>query len=289
MKKIIVDINGGLGNQMFQYAILLKLASYDKLNVEAYVREYSMFIHNGFELEKIFDIRVPQVKGFKKFLSKVFFRKTSIIYKLVNDELIGYVNLSQKLSGKTYLMGYWQSEKYFDVISSEIRAAYSFRPFETSKNKELSKELQKNEYVSIHIRRGDFLKSTSLINLTRTSYYSNAISKIKSLVVDPKFVVFSDDIDWCRKNMGLPIDTIYVDWNNSNQSFRDMQLMTICSHNIISNSTFSWWGAWLNKNPNKIVICPEVFIINKVKHNKDLCAREWIKIGTKAIGKGSSK
>ena len=163
-----------------------------------------------------------------------------------------------------YLIGYWQTERYFYPIRWEILKAFTFPSFEPgSKNESLGKELQQENSVALHIRRGDYLEIGNTSGICTIDYYKKAIAHIKEKVSPKVYSVFSDDIDWCIGQFGAIIsdsDIRYVNWNKGKESFRDMQLMSLCKHNIIANSSFSWWGAWLNQNPEKIVIAPSLWM-----------------------------
>jgi hypothetical protein len=122
--------------------------------------------------------------------------------------------------------------------------------------------------ISIHVRRGDYLNHESYKNICGLNYYCSAIRYIKTLIMDPFFIVFSDDILWCKENLNnILSDTsvIYVDWNTGKESYKDMQLISNCKHNIIANSSFSWWGAWLNTFPNKIIIAPKKWLNTNIE------------------------
>jgi hypothetical protein len=142
------------------------------------------------------------------------------------------------------------------------------------------KKIENNNSVSIHVRRGDFFKNKKRIqrygNICTNSYYKKAINIIKHKINDPIFLVFSDDIDWAKQNF-TGSNFIFVDWNKGKSSYRDMHLMSLCKHNIIANSTFSWWGSWLNNNENKVVISPSK-MNNKHKDFSQLFPEKWVRI-----------
>ena len=130
--------------------------------------------------------------------------------------------------------------------------------------------------ISIHVRRGDYLKNPQYFDICNTVYYRKAIGLIKEKTDNARFYVFSDDIQWVKENLELPQNTVYVNWNMKTDSWQDMCLMSHCRHHIIANSTFSWWGAWLNKNEKKIVICPKMF--SRTENLVNVMPDEWIKI-----------
>lgn len=145
-------------------------------------------------------------------------------------------------------------------------------------NLELAKLITAKESVSLHIRRGDYLTAENSIfqNICTPTYYKNAVSYMNSNVVNPYYFIFSNDIEWCKNNLNLDNIT-FVDWNIGVNSYKDMQLMSLCKHNIIANSSFSWWGAWLNNNPNKVVCVPKRWYNNKATVYGE-CPDSWVRI-----------
>ena len=287
----IVKIIGGLGNQMFQYALYIAL--HKTFPEESIAIDTSCFhgynLHNGFELNKIFPIQANEA-SFKNIIKVGYYypnyhlwqigrhllpkRKNICLEKkdLSYDESI----LTQK--GNRYFDGYWQNEKYFNIYRHDVLKNFTFKPFDDEANLKLSDLIKKNKSVSIHVRRGDYTNNTLYKGICDIEYYKNAIKKAKDLTTPNLFCIFSNDITWCKKNLYQFIDApiIYVNWNFNDNSFKDMQLMTYCNINIIANSSFSWWGAWLNCNPDKIVIAPKTWI--NLKNNKFSLPQSWTKI-----------
>ena len=280
----------GLGNQMFQYAFYKKLKKKYK-NVYGNLNFYQKNkIHNGYELKKIFNIDIEKDKKENNFfngaIKKNIFQR--IINKVLNSlniilyiEKWGEKNIN-KIIGKKfirYYFGWWQSEKYFKDIAAEIKGEFKFQEFKNEKNIDLKNKILNSNSISIHVRRGDYLNNIYLGGLTPLSYYENAIEYILQKVKEPSFYIFSNDIEWCKQNLKLDYPVYYIDWNKGEESFRDMQLMSLCKHNIIPNSSFSWWGAWLNSNPNKIVIAPQKWFNDCLKWNySNIVPETWIKI-----------
>lgn len=269
----IVNILGGLGNQMFQYALALALEKHFSELTEIRIdpRPFRGYpIHNGYELKRIFDVKIPEatVREVTKIAYPFFnYRLWQLCRFLPKRKTIKYewksMAYDERVFANThdeYLIGYWQTERYFHAIRQSVLKAFAFPPFEVgSINANLEKELQQLHSVSIHIRRGDYLKISNTSGICTIDYYHKAISKLKKLITPDVYVIFSDDIEWCREQFGSAIgdkEIIFVNWNKGKDSYRDMQLMSLCKHNIIANSSFSWWGAWLNQNPDKIVIAP---------------------------------
>ena len=271
----IVNILGGLGNQMFQYALALAIKNRCEDNVRIDPRAFRGYpIHNGYELKRIFKVSIPEatvgevMKVAYPFLNyriwqlcRLLPKRKSMRYEWKSMAYNERVFTNAKTE---YLIGYWQTERYFYPIRWEILKAFTFPSFEPgSKNESLGKELQQENSVALHIRRGDYLEIGNTSGICTIDYYKKAIAHIKEKVSPKVYSVFSDDIDWCIGQFGAIIsdsDIRYVNWNKGKESFRDMQLMSLCKHNIIANSSFSWWGAWLNQNPEKIVIAPSLWM-----------------------------
>lgn len=166
-----------------------------------------------------------------------------------------------------YYLGYWQTEKYFSDIRSKILEAFTFPPLaEDNKNQVTIESIRRKNSISIHVRRGDYMKIGNTQGICTPDYYVKALKMMLEKTKPDVFLVFSDGIEWCKENLSeyfgdTPV--VYVDWNTGPESFRDIQLMSNCKHNIIANSSFSWWGAWLNQNGSKIVIAPSRWMNNK--------------------------
>lgn len=283
----IIKILGGLGNQMFQYAFYLSMANRFK-HVKADINHFENYdLHNGFEIEKVFGVKINKASSF---LVKIFdkensawkYRKLRRIMGTKNavlDEKKEFVFDNDILNNAKNLMyrGYWQNEKYFLEISDKIRSAFTFQKPLVAENLKISKLIQKTESVSLHIRRGDYVGHSLLGGICDLNYYKNAISIIYGKVAKPTFFVFSNDITWCKQNLKIEAAN-YISWNQGSDSYKDMQLMSLCKHNVIANSSFSWWGAWLNNNQNKIVIAPKRWTNDPNYDDTDICPHSWIKI-----------
>ena len=286
----IVSLNNGLGNQMFQFAFYLLIKN--KYNNDIVKLDTSWFqffdAHNGYELEKIFHIEAPYsiqkenvflFSGFGLFgriKRKFFWKRSSEIIESKSQQFYFSNDLYGKEGQNNYYLGFWQSYKYFESISNLVQRNFTFPSLTENKNLELYSLIESNKAktVSIHVRRGDYLKNKDLLESCNLDYYKNAIKKIEEVVEEPLYLIFSNDMNWCKENLKL-FNAKYIDWNTSHQAYRDMQLMSLCANNIIANSTFSWWGAFLNSNDNKTVIAPKYWIDGEAK---DLIPKDWIRI-----------
>jgi hypothetical protein len=299
---VIVKIWAGLANQMFQYALY---RSFKEKGKSAFVDTGTFTPKWDFEDISIADIfPMLKIENANPTLIKMFnIRREGIIGKAVykikrltklinyNARYIKEHNLSYNsflfdLDGDYYLEGFWQSQSYFENITDKIRDEFQFVPFKDKKNKKLENYLQKNNSVSVHVRKGpDYIKKSIVKGTCEVDYYKNAMQYISNNVDSPKFIVFSDNVAWCKKYLDF-CNPEYVDWNPSAGygNHFDMQLMSICKHNIIANSSYSWWGAWLNNNSSKIVIGPKDWfskqycIDNGVLDTKDIIPKSWVKL-----------
>lgn len=271
-----IDIFAGLGNQMFQYAFYLS-----KLHMGcAVVPDISLFrgskdpvMHNGFELKRVFNLN-SSVVFYSSFFSKYFIKfalMTNLNSMICRENYyLGYQEQWLR-SDKYHIYGYWQSERYFKDVADIVRKEFVFKDIDHH-NLALAQEMQDDsEYtsVSIHVRRGDYF--TYNLKVLDIDYYEKAVNYIKSKIQKPRFYFFSDDMQAAIEIAGkLGIDCIPVLLNSGVDSYKDMFLMSQCKHNIIANSSFSWWGAWLNNNESKIVITPS--------WGRDFKCEDWILI-----------
>jgi len=200
------------------------------------------------------------------------------------EQFFNYDKSIKKIPENVFLRGFWQSEKYFLGHRKAILEEFSFKNSFSDENMKIATRIQETTSISIHVRRGDYVsnpgacKTFASLNI---DYYQQAIRKINVNATNMLLVFFSDDIDWVKKNIigQLPNSYQYVivNINKRSESYNDMHLMSLCKHNIIANSSFSWWGAWLNQNPEKKVVAPKRwFLIDK--NTIDLYPKDWIKI-----------
>ena len=269
---IIVRVTGGLGNQMFQYAMYKSLENKGKLvKLDSKSFYETKKEHNGYELERIFDIKPnkPTKEDLEKFDENNISTLFKIKRKLFGDKKFVYdtkeyvFNKDVYKLKNSYLNGYWQSIKYFEGIENDIKKDFRFKNQLDNKNLEILNEIENSNSISIHIRRGDYMspENYNMYGCIATpTYYKKAIKVIEEKVENPTFFVFSNDMDWVKKNIQINSRVFYIDINSGNGSYKDMHLMSNCKHNIIENSSFSWWGAWFNENKNKIVIAPKKWI-----------------------------
>lgn len=296
---IIVKLMGGLGNQMFQYAAGRSLACRHnarlKLDISFLESDQKGVAARAYELRHLnisadiaTPIEVAEITGCGKNRIKtmlVLFQQITGLAKLKPSTFLErHFHFNQAfltVPDNTYLEGYWQSEKYFKEIEETIRREFVVRYPLEGKNLEISEKIKSVNSVSIHVRRGDYVTNpeTSRIHgVCGLEYYLESIKEVSKKVSDPHFFIFSDDMEWGKENLKTDYPVTYVDFNGPDNAYEDMRLMSLCRHNIIANSSFSWWGAWLNKNPEKIVIAPKRWF-NKLDINADdLIPETWIRL-----------
>jgi hypothetical protein len=291
----IVYLTGGLGNQMFQYAAGKALALRQnrelKIDVSHFQTPQSNETKREFELAKVFKHNfniatfsdIKQVLGFQilfhknPFLRRIWkrlpFKKNWVVEPHFSYWPAFFSNQKDCL-----IEGYWQSYKYFESYADNIRQSFNFKS-DAFKNFKLLKSIKGSNSVSIHIRRGDYVKNKTTAKfhgICEADYYLKAIELIRKEQNNIKFFVFSDDISAAKKILNGIEDVSFVEGAPSQHHF-DMMLMSNCKHHIIANSTFSWWGAWLNQNPQKIVIAPQKWFASGLP-DQDIIPETWLRM-----------
>lgn len=292
---IIVRLMGGLGNQMFQYALGKRIALLRNTNVKTDVSFLKDATYNHtirkFELD-VFSSNIQiatdsEVNNFssvqKSKIKKGIQRVLPFIfpYHTFGEPTHEYNALILTSPKNSLLIGYWQTEKYFLPIQDIIRKEFTFKRTLGGLNAKFADEIKSENSVSIHIRRGDYVhhSETSLFHgICTPEYYTAAIELIKSKVNNIHLYIFSDDMLWVKTNMEFDVPVTYIDDNSGDDSYIDMYLMSLCKHNIIANSSFSWWGAWLNNNPHKNVVAPSKWFNNTTVNINDVIPVGWHKL-----------
>jgi hypothetical protein len=289
---IVSHLLGGLGNQMFQYAVgrsrMLTLGTELKLHVADFA---GYGLHQGFELDRVFaapfslasENDVHSILGWRgcrqcrRLLKKRYFSALRGTRFIVEPGFQYWPDISC-IKDASYLMGYWQSEKYFTDIQDAIRSDFVFKGELSGQNAELAQCITKSNAVSLHVRRGDYAsnpRTNATHGLCSLDYYRTAICYLAEHIESPEFFIFSDDVPWARNNLNIPFPSTYVDHNKGKESYNDMRLMSLCRHHIIANSSFSWWGAWLNARTDKIVVAPRLWFANGTSTG-DLIPDNWL-------------
>ncbi|WP_321283955.1 alpha-1,2-fucosyltransferase [uncultured Vibrio sp.] len=288
---VIVRLQGGLGNQLYQYATGRAVAKrfgcpmfLDKRTIEpeAPARHYNL---------GVFNIQENFVKGYLAWmtrwvgsvrLGKYFttFWLPARNFHYLRDSEMGYDSrLFEDHAGPIALLGYWQCYRHFDSISNELRGELTFKQGPVGKNRDMMDELQSCNSVGVHVRRGDYTNFTQSLGLCDAGYYQKATQHLQLQIENPKFYVFTDDPHWAHTDLnlgGAPFQV--VDHNLGQADYEDMRLMSNCRHLIIANSSFSWWGAWLANHPGKIVIAPKNWFVHDEVPAEDRVPSAWLRM-----------
>jgi hypothetical protein len=291
---IISHIIGGLGNQMFQYAAGRALSLDRRASLYLDVQDFEGYaLHNGYELHRIFNIEtqlagnreLKKVLGWRalSFVRKKLFRKQLTRFRgenyFVDTQFTSWRQINE-VPEDCYLMGNWQTEHYFEKYKKTICADFSFKLPPVGRNAELAEDIRNSMAVSLHVRRGDIAANPASLafhGLCSLDYYRSAIEYVTARIAKPTFFIFSDDIPWVRENLHLEYPCQYIDHNKGKESYNDMRLMSLCRHHIIANSSFSWWGAWLNRNADKIVVAPQRWVAADFDYS-DIVPDAWVKL-----------
>jgi hypothetical protein len=296
-KTIITQLKGGLGNQMFRYAAGKALAAEKGFELQidisfliANSTDHGDFIARPYELgifpaitEKVIDIdKQHQPLLWRKVKRKLGIGSLSVpVYK---ETSFAFNNSFVEVEAPTVLDGDLQSEKYFKRHKELIRKSFRFQNLPSNDpNNALIDFAKKETVISVHVRRGDYLNAyNSAINgICSKDYYETTIKMMRDRFPDATFFFFSNDMEWVKQELTHLTDRCrFIEGNTSRNSWKDMYLMSVCKHNIIANSSFSWWGAWLNVNVNKTVIAPSRWFnsCNPFYNTSDLLPENWIKI-----------
>lgn len=293
---IVVQLIGGLGNQMFQYAAGRSLAhrldlplKLDLSKFEEYkLRNYKL---NHLSIEEYYatpddleSFSIPE-KGWER----LWYRVQNFVLpwhskKVIKQRKWSYDEGFHLIRNSCLLKGYWQSEKYFKNIEEIIRNEFQVKEEIDGTNKNYLEKINNSNSVSIHIRRGDYVTNpgtNKVHGFLGEEYYKKAIQYFESEIEAPEFFVFSDDIEWARENLRANNSIVFVDHNGEEKDYEDLRLMMNCKYHIIANSSFSWWGAWLGKYPEKKVIAPNQWYSEremKRRENVEIVPDRWIRL-----------
>jgi hypothetical protein len=298
---VVIKIMGGLGNQLFQYAMGRQLALRrgvparldaaffsNRSPVAHTLRPYELGIFSNLAIQPLNDAESQQLARTEQLPYRLYnkFRRmlglTPAFLYLGEGEYFQPNSLVLGGGPPAYLLqveGHWQNEAYFIDIIATLRQELAFPPFIDSANQAVAEQLRANTRptVSVHVRRGDYMQNPAF-GMCSVEYYERALAYMRQHLTEPLFFVFSDDLAWARENLPLPVDTTYIDWNRGENSYRDMHLMSLCQNHVIANSSFSWWGAWLNPRSDKLVVSPQVWMDNPRVMTERVVPTAWIKV-----------
>ncbi len=292
---VYASLNGGLGNQMFQYAAGRALALRRNAPLRLDISGFASYdLHRVFELHRIFACPaeiasasdVDRLLGWQShsLLRRLMARPGFAAFRrdtFAVEPHFHYWPGINEVPQDCLLAGYWQSEKYFQDQEKIIRADFTFGAPMSEKNEKIADRMAQGNAVGVHVRRGDFVsnpKSNVIHGVCPPDYYRAAIRYMAERIERPRFFVFSDDMAWVKAQLKLDSPWQAVEHNQGADGYNDMRLMGLCQHHIIANSSFSWWGAWLAVNPSKIVIAPKQWFQNAPHDISDLVPPGWIRM-----------
>lgn len=291
---IITHLIGGLGNQMFQYALgrKMSLSNDTKLTMDisglenhsgnGTPRKYALGVFNiqeNFSNKKdVNRLRAGSHARVRRILEKrlgISWGRQSFVAEPHHN----FYPKVLEIKSNTYLQGYWQTEKYFKDIEDVIRKDFSLKDEFNIDDKEIAKRIRLENAISLHVRRGDYVQNSTINKfhgICSLDYYKKGIKHVADSIQDPYFFVFSDDIEWVKENLKIDYPVTYVS-DGALKDYEELTLMSYCKHNIIANSSFSWWGAWLNNNPEKIVIAPRQWFADTLIDTSDVIPENWVR------------
>lgn len=299
--EIVISQNGGLGNQMFQYAAgryyakrynaTLRVATESKKHAHC-LGDPRPFLLSKFritarfrelhKIEKLVISPFPHIRPMASVLAKCF--QIQVVREPYAEHHIFKSDLPIRSGVRhVYLLGLWQVHNHLAAIADELRSEFRFRDPPEGEDLEVLTQIQQSEMpVSIHIRRSDLIHCYGAASILSKGYYLDAIRTISDRVRSPTFFVFSEDMAFARQHLQGNARLVFVDHNDSSSAHEDLRLMMACRHNIIANSSFSWWGAWLNPNPGKLVVAPQRWLGQEIKCT-DLIPNDWMLIGDRTL------
>lgn len=290
----IVNVIGGLGNQMFQYAFALVLKERypdEEVLVDTqlfrfpFVKKYkgNNFYHHGYEIGEAFPSAPLKIASWWQMARVTYFLPNYVLNRVARRFLPkrqseykqkgDYAFLPEvfSMSGDYFFEGYWQHYKYFEGMRNTLSRAFKF-PLPNVKNGQAAEKMLQTHSIGVHVRRGDYVGNKGFGGVCTLEYYQNAIKQME-VTDDSHFFVFSNDIAWCKENLEpLMKNVTYVDWNKGRDSHWDLFLMSQCEQLVIANSSFSWWGAYLNKRAKKVV-APKRW--NRCEEDMHIQMPEW--------------
>ncbi len=287
---IVVRLKGGLGNQMFQYALgrALQHRRGDELRLDVtYLLGDSVF---KWDVPRTYDLDVFRIQPGFSYIPRLLRRASRTFDEAVavpktqtfvaESEFGFHPEILDLTAPSLYLDGYWQSESYFAGIQDQIRDAFQFRMPLSPAGRAMAQSIAGVNSVCVDVRLGDYVaveSSRNVLGFVGEDYYRRGIEWIKANVPDPRLFLSSDDVPWCRRHLKFDLPTTWLDQDYAGWKFGEkLQLMTMCKHFLISNSTFAWWAAWLAGHDRKLVACPRRWFRTQSISTKDLIPPSWV-------------
>ena len=281
---VIIRLNGGLGNQMFQYAAARSIALAHAATVELDMSWFGDDPARSYALGPFAIAAKPKTYFLShlrkpKYLAK-WLRSIHINHPLFEEAHAHYDAEMMRVAPPVLLKGFFQSERYFASIRQTIVQDFKIQTAPNAKAEQILRQISQTDAVCVHFRRGDYVmkpKVNAVFGTCSMEYYSTALQWIKSGLKSPHLFVFSDDPDWVRDNFKPDIPMTLVDIHGPAEAHEDLRLMAACDHFVIANSTFSWWAAWLGSNRDKRIAAPKRWFQNSPRDTRDLLPETWRK------------
>ncbi len=289
---IVVKVDGGIGNQMFQYALgralvdtpaaelYLDLSSFDQRRGDNAARSFGLDFFDLHYQRATPELLAAFAEARRSRWGRLarHFVPSLATHRFFMERGFAFDPTVFDVRDHTYVEGYWQSEKYFIHLANIIRQDFRFPPVTDAVNLPISTRIKRTNAVSVHVRRGDYAHhpaTNAFHGLCDAGYYARAMKHMHTRFPDAMFYVFSDDPEWARTDLDPSYRTELVEANDRDHGSLDLCLMSQCRHHIIANSSFSWWGAWLNPDPNKVVVAPKAWFRDSGIDTTDLIPARW--------------
>jgi hypothetical protein len=291
MLTVTIRLMGGLGNQLFQYAtaralalrhgaeVVLDLSHYE----EDRLRRYELGSYPiAARIATAAELRSSKAAGgLRAIAERLLGRAPGPAAPAYHEPHFHFDPLVLQQRPPVHLIGYWQSERYFVDAAEVLRREFSPQAPLEPENARIAAAIATTNAVSLHVRRGDYVSNAhtnAYHGVCSLDYYRAAVAHIRREIPDAHLFVFSDDHEWTRRNLAPDLPTTYVTANPADRGFRDLQLMSRCRHHVVANSSFSWWGAWLNPSPDKMVIAPARWFASAEHDTRDLVPATWLRL-----------
>lgn len=289
---IVSQLYGGLGNQLFQYAMGRALAARRQTTLALDTSKFETYTLRSYRLQH-FAITARPLTARERRALHIPSERTGVVRRLISrvvrtpfmpvvrERSFRFDACVLQAPAHCYLEGYWQSPKYFASIESVIRREFRLCEPLTDSDAAMKSRMARQASVSVHVRRGDYIsnRTTALYHGTCSpAYYLSAEDRLRRLLGELTLFVFSDDPAWCEANLRFKSRTFIVRQDGPDRDYVDLELMSSCQHHIIANSTFGWWGAWLCPNPAKIVITPKNWFQDSNISAEDLVPENWLRL-----------
>ena len=288
---VVVSLLGGLGNQLFQYAVGRAVASRHRTSLQLDITAFEVYKLHAYSLQHF---NIQEAFAYRGAMARMFGHPSNRYLRGLRRHLPYFWLRSVKETtqyrfdpgifekGRNVLLyGFWQNERYFQDVAEQLRLELRVRAGPDAENAAMARAMQGVEAVSVHVRRADYVSDSRTLQkhgACSTDYYRAAIRELATSVRNPHYFVFSDDPAWAQANLTFDHPVTFVAHNKADRNYEDLRLMTLCRHHIIANSSFSWWGAWLGTNPGRIVIAPQRWMNDDAVDTSDLIPGTWRRI-----------